>query len=285
MIQKMSILKDNGDRLVLFPSADYAVDLENLEGLGPVNADIHSSSIAGSYGSLYASAHIGVRNIVIPIYFRGPHVERKRLALYPFFRPAQHVTFCITTDTLDLTAEAYVEALPGPSRSPDVMQASLLCMDPFFHSANESELSTRTVTDAFEFPFSITSDGIPFSTIANGGKIVVDNGGGVDVGMEIAMSFTGGVVNPVIRNETTEEYFGVKGTFLAGDVLTVNTQRGKKGITLLRGGDSQNLLNSMASGSRWLVMPPGESVFSVDADSGSGYVSISFRKTELYVGV
>lgn len=284
MIEQVKIINSAGEALMLHPSSDYSIG--EMNGLGPVKATVASSDIGGTDGCIFNSARLGQRNIVIPIYPLGPNVGEKRIKLYRYLSPKAKVTFCTTFDSRSVQAEAYVEALDGgPEGSQQCLQASLLCMDPFFHGVDAENQAMVLEDDRFTFPFSIASDGMVFSEVDSAAVIVLRNHGDVAAGVEISLALSGAVANPKVINWRTGDSIGVNASFVAGDVLKFDTRHGKKQIHRIRDAVSTNLLNFLTAGSTWVQLPAGESVMELTADSGLTNIQATFRVTELFVGV
>src|SRR5688572_25789928 len=84
--------------------------VHDIKGLGPVKADIHTSSISTLDGVIYNSAQLGGRNIVLELGFLGaPTIEETRLKSYKCFPIKQNVTLIFETDTRTALTHGYVE--------------------------------------------------------------------------------------------------------------------------------------------------------------------------------
>ena len=67
----------------------------------------------------------------------------------------------------------------------------------------------------------------------------------------------------------------------AGDVISLDTRQGEKGITLTRDGVTTNIINSVATGSVWMQMATGKNTLTLSDQNAGGKVEI----IPLYVGV
>ena len=66
---------------------------------------------------------------------------------------------------------------------------------------------------------------------------------------------------------------------LAGDVLTITTEVGKKRIERIRNGETANLFNTLVLGSTFLKLEEGDNVLYATSNSGSSslFTEITFR--------
>jgi phage-related protein len=112
------------------------------------------------------------------------------------------------------------------------------------------------------------------------------NAGDVATGGIITFTaLANGVKNPVFYNRTNGTFFGLTFTMQSGDVITINTQQGEKGVTLLRGGVKTSIVNSRSTGSTWLVFDPGENEISYGAYEGATSLRVTLQSVQKFEGV
>jgi hypothetical protein len=70
-----------------------------------------------------------------------------------------------------------------------------------------------------------------------------------------------------------------------GDLITINTKKKEKSVTLLRDGVTTNLIGSLASGSSWLQLEPGDNTFIVSADTFPENLYVTFTVVNQFEGV
>ena len=134
----------------------------------------------------------------------------------------------------------------------------------------------------------VVSEGIPFSEFNTYDIGTVYNQGEMPVEMVIDICFTesGTVVNPKVYNADTNEFFGLTGTFTAGEGYVYRIDCVKKTVTqIINGVVSANMLNYVTDNSVWLKAYHGQNMFYFTDDSGADdmYLKISF--SEKYEGV
>lgn len=127
---------------------------------------------------------------------------------------------------------------------------------------------------------------IVFGAIDYTTNAIIDNNGTVDTGLTFELYARGTIVNPKIFNYITQEFIGINFTFQAGDLVTINTQKGQKSITLLRGGIESNLFNSVMKNVTWLQLPSGGAAFVYTVESGLiSNLSVTIKHYDLFEGV
>ena len=114
--------------------------------------------------------------------------------------------------------------------------------------------------------------------------------GDVEMGVNIRLHFTGITTNITIYNTGTRESMSIDTSkiqdgILAGDDIYINTNRGQKSVTLLRGGYTYNILNSLNKNADWFTLAKGDNVFTYVAQYGSEYVQFSIQNNIAFEGV
>ena len=72
---------------------------------------------------------------------------------------------------------------------------------------------------------------------------------------------------------------------IAGDNITIHTQKGNKRITLLRDGKVTNILNCLEKGSKWFTLVKGDNIFAYTAEAGSSNLQFFIMNKVAYDGV
>ena len=271
-----------GEIMSLCSNADFDVW---FTGLNAQTASINTTKSAGVDGSTKNSMSLNEKNIVLYIKPKPP-VEINRNKLYRFFNTKNSVRIFYKNDLLDVYIDGTVETFDCElSTNNETAQISIICHDPYFKAVAPTVYNFVHVVNAFKFPFSAPASGIPFSELIRQTTLIADNG---DVESGIIIEFyatTSQILNPAFYNRTTQEYIALAFDMERGDKITVNTNRGKKSITLLRGGVETNILNTMQSGSRFVNLIAGENELSFGADEGAGNLTVSVTTTAQYMGV
>ena len=127
--------------------------------------------------------------------------------------------------------------------------------------------------------------GIEFSSILTYVEKSIINNGDLDTGVVITIEAIGQVVTPKIYNIDTSESMILNTTLQDGDLVTINTRRGEKSITLLRNGVTTNLIGALADGSSWFELVPNDNLFTIAADSLAENMVVTFTIVNQYEGV
>lgn len=277
----LEVANESGHKLRLTQNeANYQIS--KVDGLMPPKADIVTTTIASVDGGRYKSSKIDMRNVVITIRVKG-NIEKNRIALYDVFDNGKPCTIYYKNGTRNVFCLGYCEDINGDLFVINqTIQVSILCPEPFWRDVNEVKTDISFSTGLFEFPFSIDSNGIEFSSYIANRETKVINIGDVTSGMIITLkAINGTVVNPVIYNVVTRQFFKVKVPINDSEELTINTHRGHRSIFKLE----EDVFSLMETGSTWLQLNRGANTFTYSADSGVEFLEVKINFNPMYKGV
>lgn len=280
----LTVERQDGARLTLTEYASaYKV---KYTGLSPVNADIITSPLGMVDGEKYNDARVGARNIVLTVYIGG-NVETNRIRLYRYFAPKSKVKLYYANGAREVFAEGYVESvLCDQFSNLCTAQISIICPQPYLSAIEAIVQEITNIINLFEFPFSIEAAGVEMSALDGSGHVNVYNAGDVATGAIIRIFAQAPVTGASVYNAITNEYFKVAGTLDAGDTLTINTNAGRKRLTLTKiTGETSNALHRKADGSTWLQLEAGDNFIAYTADAGAESMTVSVEHNNLFVGV
>lgn len=274
---------ERGQRLELTNNNGYVI--KSVSGLSPADATINTTKIAGSDGSTFNNAYVNNRQIIITLAINEP-AEDNRLNLYRYFVPKKATTLYFKNDTRNVKIVGYVKAMDcGLFDKKQIAQIELTCPDAFFSYIDEDTFDFYSVDSQFEFPFSIGSAGVAFSSLVAGVEQNVYNDGDVDTGGVFIFQATGEVSNPIVFNAYTNEYFRLNVNMVSGDEITINTNENHKSVIKRHDGVNTSIVGMIDSGSTWLRFQPTDNIISFDADSGAVYLSLTVILNPKYQGV
>lgn len=309
MIKSITVTNYVGDKLdiILSDPLTSGFIIKSIEGLGPSKGNIHTSEVSTTDGSMFNSARINQRNIVIEfqfvddVYITGETVEDIRHKSYRYFPVKKRVDLLIETDNRLVTIYGYTE-----SNEPDIFsehegcQISIICPDPYFYSAGENG-NTETVfyglNSMFEFPFSnesITEPLINFGEIQNKTENTIKYYGDSEVGVTMYIHAMKKAENITIYNISTREKMVINtdrlkkliGTvILPNDDIIINTTKGNKSIVLIRNGETYNILNCLDRDTAWFMLRQGDNIFSFTAETGVADLQFKILNRTVYEGV
>lgn len=290
----LEVENDKNEVLTLTQN-ESAYQVVSVEGLNPANGVINTAGVAGMDGGKFLSSKLEMRNLVITLKLNGD-VEQNRITLYRFFRTKHRCKVYYKNGVRDVFIEGYVETNEcGLFSSMEQMQVSIVCPDPYFKSLYEIYSDISDVVGNFIFPFAFgaggvvsgtaTDEAIEFSTYTENRITNIHNAGADETGLIIEIVATGDIVNPAIYNVETKEGFKLNITLKDNDIITIDTNKGKKGVTLTRDGVTTSRINAVAMDSVWLNLASGDNMFIYDADSGAEEMSIIFKHRTQYEAV
>lgn len=277
----------------------HGMIIQNITGLGPPKANVNMTDLATMDGSLFNSARVEKRNIVVHMLFSyAPTIEDSRQRTYKYFPIKKPLTFLIETDNRIVETVGVVEV-----NEPDIFsenesnQISLICDDPYFYSKKKNVTIFFGTEPLFEFEFSNESVDEPlleFGSIENETEKTIYYDGDSEIGVTITIHAVGKAGNIVIYNTGTREVMRIDASkieemtgagIVEGDDIIITTVRGYKKISLLRNGYYINILNALNKDSDWFQLTKGENIFAYDAEYGSENLQFKIENQTIYEGV
>lgn len=279
--------------------------IKSITGLGPAKANVNTTEVSTNDGSLFNSARLSQRNIVLDLVFintvYGESIEDLRQKSYKYFPLKKSVELTIETDNRYAKTTGYVESNePNIFSSQEGTQISIICPDPYFYSAGEDGNNVTnfySIDPMFEFPFSNESLDEPllvFGEIQIKTEGVITYHGDSEIGVMIYIHAIGPATNINIYNTETREVMRIntekissltgKG-IVASDDIVINTAKGEKSITLIREGVSYNILNCLDKNTDWFTLAKGDNIFAFTADSGVTNLQFRVENKVIYEGV
>lgn len=304
MIKSVIVTNHLGQSLKLeleFPEkSGFAI--REITGLGPCKADINFTELSTADGSIYNSARVNSRNIVISLKFlEKPTIEATRRLSYKMFPIKKRIKLLIETDIRSYETYGNVESNePSIFSNDSGTDISIMCPYPYFYSTGDGG-STITIfsgiESTFTFPFSnesLAEDKIAIGSIVINQEQNVYYAGESEIGILIYIHAIGSVTNLTIYNSMTREVMRLdtdKLTILtgsgiiSGDDLIISTVRGDKFIKLLRDGEYTNILNCLDRDSDWFELTKGDNIFAFTADTGSTNLQFRIENRTIFEGV
>lgn len=301
MIHSITVINDVGDSITLelYHPEKSGLIVEEIEGLGPPNADVNFTELASLDGSLDNSARVGVRNIVLHLLFlEHPTIEDTRLLVYKHFPIKKMLTLAIETDNRYGMIQGRVE-----SNTPDIFseqegcQISILCPEPYFQSLSTYSSDFSGMESVFEFAFEndpVNEPTLRFGEISDVLEKAITYTGDADVGVQLTVHAIGRAYGVVLHKMETRESMRINDEklaaltgagFGAGDDILIDTTRGKRTVQLLRGGRYFNILNCIDRNADWFQLQHGTNTFSYMAEYGYENIKVLIENRILYEGV
>ena len=302
MIKSLTITNYLGDsiKLELMDPASSGFIVKSIDGLGPTKANINTSTRAMSDGSVYNSARLDSRSIVLSLGFlqsAKESIEDVRHKSYKYFPIKKKVSIVIETDRRLLEAEGYVEANePDIFSNEEGCSITINCPDAYLYSKNLQKTTFSGIEPAFEFPFineSLDEPLLEFSLIKIKTEGTVYYKGDSEIGVEITIHAIGEASNVKIFNLATRDSMSIESSKLitltgsdikAGDTIIITTTKGNKSATLIRDGKRINILNCLNRDAEWFNLALGDNLFAYSAEKGSTNLQFAVVNRIAYEG-
>jgi len=276
--------------------------IQQIAGLGPSKANINSTELSTADGSMYNSARVTSRNIVLTLkLLEHPTIETTRQNTYKYFPIKKRVKLLIETDNRICETYGYVEANePDIFSRQETTQISILCPDPYFYSAGETGTTVTIfagIESLFEFPFennSLTEDLLELGEVILNQEQTIYYSGDAEIGVTIYIHALGTATSLTIYNSLTREVMKIDtdrlaaltgSTIIAGDDIFVSTVKGNKYVQLLRDGVYINILNCLDKDADWFQLAKGDNVFAFTAATGGTSLQFRIENQTVYEGV
>lgn len=236
------------------PNSEYVV--VDIDGLGPLRADIITSELSGDAGANYLAANQVERNIVIklayaPRYSLGSTVEKLRRSLSDVFTPPNEVELTFTDDILGSYAiKGRVESNDPVmfAKDPEV-QISIICTDPYFYSPLAPVTFNIPTLTPFNEQFTINYQ----SDVPVGFLFEYDTTSGPSTGQDYVLLS----MNETPNANGQDPFMRLNGNFQAGDHFIISSERGTRGATRVRGTGRTNAMPYFVGSLLRMKLKPG----------------------------
>ena len=294
MIKTVIITNYRGESLTLELANPYSSGfaVTGINGLGPNKATINDVEVTTNDGSVFNSAKVNPRNIVLNLEFMATdpdEVEALRQKTYKYFPLKKKLTFEIITDKRHVKIFGYTESNePVIFSKNENTQISIICPYPFFQSVTErNRVMFYGEEPVFEFPFSNEGEEpvlemgyVHMVTEAN-----VLYTGDSEVGIIITIHAIGSAKNVSIFNLDTGESMKLKVDLVKGDDIIISTVKGDKYVHKLQDGVETNALNCIDRDADWFLLSKGDNLFAYTAEEGLRNLDFQIQNYILYEGV
>lgn len=285
----LSMIENSAGECLDLMASKHKYVVQSIIGLNPPVAQINETQIVGMDGAKFNSARLETRNIVIQLFLRGD-IEASRQEILNFFRTKQTCRFYFGNQNRSVFIDGRVNTIEYDMFvKPQILQASILCMDPYLKSTAEHIISFNGSQAGFWFPFAINqNDPVPISEYTSGSVANVYCESDVETGLLIRVNALNSFSKFTIMNVDTGKYIVIEYEFEADDQLLINTANQDVSIRLLRDGAYVNLFPALGDGSSILRLEPGNNHFGYMVNTSHSHDSkaeVTFEFRTLYQGV
>lgn len=283
-------LKSNNKILEINNNSEYK--LVEISGVESGALELNVGAISQGDGSYLINKRIQNRPISITVDYRGSNKEIERQNLISFFNPKSNGTLTLSYGSFEKEIEYEIEGFYLKLANVHEILSftvDLMCVNPFWQDIDQSKVDIALWIGDFHFPLFIPKDkGITMGHRAPSLIVNVVNKGQVSTGMIIEFKAKGTLTNPSLFNVNTREFIKINKGMVAGEVIKINTNFGKKKILQELNGVTTNILNYIdvvGGGNTFLQLEPGDNLFRYDADSNLDNLEVSIYYSNNYLGV
>lgn len=258
------------------------------QGIEAPEYTIHTESNATTDGSSLAGKKVAER--VITVFFGIDSVLESnvyREELIHFFNPKKSYSLTVIYGYTQMKIQAELSSFLFEEQASLwgflSGEIELLCPFPYFEDLDNFGRNMASITALFSFPLFIPKEkgrAMSYRTLKK--EVRLSNGGDVPTGIEIHMIATRGAVkNPKIIKISSGEFIELFLDLKKGDVLKINTNSGKKSITL----NGENVFKEKNKMSTFFQIEVGDNLIKYDAEENYTNLDVKLYYTPKYLGV
>ena len=290
--ERLIYTNERGESIEFSVESPYFVNVsKDVAGISDVSNTLYTSSSMGQHGETYIGQKIEAREIDISGSInkrnKDTALELRRRAL-KILNPELAATLTYIYKDFVRVIDCRVSDTPKFSRKKiyNDFTIQLKCPSPFWREEQEDKKDIASWIAAFEFALEIPEgEGIEFGYREPNMIVDVYNEGNVTTGMRIEFRATGTLSSPILINVDTREFIKINAEMKAGDVITINTEYGKKSIVLQRGGETIDYFRFIDVDSTFMQLEPEDNIFRYDAESGLDALEVAIYHSNKYLGV
>ncbi len=292
MQERLIYTNTRGESIEFSTTSIYHCNVStDVDGLSDIESDIYTSTSIGQIGDTYLGYHIEPKEIDVA---GSINIQDKSLALAAR-RTLSRVLSPALSGTLLYIADDYRRVINvKPEKAPVVTRKKVLfnfsiqfnAPTPLWEKETETKNEIASWIGALEFDSDIdATDGMIFgyrepSVIAN-----IYNDGDIETGIRIVFRAIGSVDTPQVLHLDTGGYIQINNTMLSGDVITVNTNFGKKSASLTRNGVESDYYRYVDVDSTFLQLSIADNLLRYAASDGVDNLEVDIYHNDKYLGV
>lgn len=255
-----------------------------FEGFDPPPASLYTSKSPNRKGSKKNGSTIDVRPLLFRIKINGD-IEANRNALYEWTDTETELKIYYRNEIKNVYCEGTVTDCDVPvCTDNEIMTVAITCPDPYLKDLKEIATEITNILKQFTFPFAISANGIPFSTIKENNTTNIFNAG-AETGVIIRIKALGEVSNISLfdANDATK-IFSINTTLQRNEIVEIDTEQSPRTVKLIKtNGTIENILRYVGHNPTWFQLKKGNNVFAFTA-SETGNVEVSFSFVNKYLG-
>lgn len=300
MIRTVTVTNNHDESLLMDLRNPYesGFAITEITGISPAEANINTTELSLVDGSVFNSARIPNRNIVLNIkLLPKTTIAEARHRLYKYFPIKRRVRLTFDTDSRSAYIDGYVERNEvNIFDSFEKAQISLICPDPFFKSTEDIAVNMSSFVGRFTFPFSnpVGESTLIMSELTIDRDTEIFYEGDDSAGVVFEVRIFDDPSHIAFHNYTTGQSMTVNddkillvtgNRLTAGDILRISTIPGKKSATLTRDTTVYNVLAALGLTPDWITITPGDNSFRIAPSITSARLYSSLNYDVLYEGI
>lgn len=277
--------ESNGKKLQM--GCGCPIKIVSISGIESTEYSIHTENNASEDGSSVYGKKVGDRRISLVFAIDDlKNTEIYRQQLIHFFNPKFSLKLILNYCYTQAQIECEVSSFNFTTQSSlwDYLEANLdlLCPYPYFSDLDNFGKNIAAITGQFAFPLILPPAGkiMGYKTLQQ--EVNLLNKGDVETGLEIRFTAKrGSVTNPRITNILTGEFIEVMKVMNRGDVITINTNSGKKRIDL----NGNNISKDINKLSTYFKIRIGDNLIRYEAEENYTNLDVTLFYSPKYLGV
>lgn len=241
---------------------------------GQVSGQHQTYSYYNQIGESIVSTTVGARALSITgwvVDASGDTLQSRCDFLNAFFSPAEDYTLEYKGKKIQFRPDISVAYSPEYIKNNEKVRRFLIqgtCPYPLFTDSQDTEVIFDFSRKLFRFPTGFgRRTPLVFAATSKAYNVEIENKGGFSTGLIAVIRFSGEVVNPKLRNLTTDKFSGVNRTFTRHEQLEISTLPGSKHMTLYTaGGGQENVIKYRDYRGNWIQLVPGANLLALDCD-------------------
>lgn len=276
---EMVYISPDKKTLKLTNNADFNF---TADGLTSADIDITDTDDYYSDGSVINNTHALPRPINLYLTIKqGRNVEQAKRNITAVIKPKQNGTLRWTYEGRTIEIVGTVQSITMPRFEKGVvMQISLYCNQPYWQDAEYILQQISEIEPRHRFILAIPKNtGIVFGVYNKNMSKEFINEGDSATGCIISIVATANITNPLLER-SDGAYFGFKDlTMSANDEIVINTSKGEKAVTK----NGVDIYENIKDGSTWFAMEPGQNIFTISEEGGTGNMYFNFKYKQKYI--
>ena len=300
MIRSVTVTNYHNESLLMDLRNPYETGfaITSITGINPAEANVNITELSVMDGSVFNSARIPNRNIVITIKLLPKNtIAEARHKLYRYFPIKKKLRLTFLTDTRSAYIDGYVEHNDiNIFDSFETAQISIICPDPYFRNTEASGIDMSTFEGRFTFPFTNPSGQrtLLMSELVTDRDFDVFYEGDEAAGVIFEIQLFDAPSNITFYNYVEDQSMTINdsrvaliagSTMASGDVLKISTVPGKKSATLTRDNTTYNILASLGLTPNWITISPGDNLFRIAPTNSNARLISNLSYDILYEGL